>query len=107
VTDRDIQDEIRLPIPCAVVFFTIPFPGRSIIFNIRLFSGRFILCLAAGGRNPPNVSDTAIIIDTWYGAISRFINFADNIPKPGGLLEYDGYEDDAENGDRDDHVNDA
>jgi hypothetical protein len=40
-------------------------------------------------------------------ALFGFINFADNIRKPGGFLEYDVYEDHAENGDGDHHVNDA
>ena len=41
VTDRDSQEAFRLQISFSVVFFNIPFPGRSIIFNIRLYSGRF------------------------------------------------------------------
>ena len=62
---------------------------------------------AAGGRNSKNVSATAIIIYSGSGAFSGFINFADNIHKPGGLLDYNVYKDQAENWNGDHHVNDT
>ena len=43
----------------------------------------------------------------WGFVLSGIVNFADNIHKPGGSLEYNVYEDHSENWDGDHHVNDA